>query len=109
MHILKSIIKLALALCLGIFPFLSYSQTEVKEPTNELKSLTAKRIASTIKIDGKLDEEQWKDAEIATYFTQRWPRPGEKNTQNTRTTSSKFAKTPLEKRVNFLSNELNFI
>lgn len=45
--------------------------------------LTASRAASPIRLDGTLDEEVWRDAAVATGFTQSEPREGLPATENT--------------------------
>ena len=57
-----------MSLCLLINATVAYSQ-------NEKRNLTAKRTISTIKIDGLLDEEAWKDAPIADKFVAIRPVP----------------------------------
>ncbi len=51
--------------------------------TPEIRSTEAVRVTETIKIDGKLDEEVWKTAPIASNFTQHEPNPGGKPSQKT--------------------------
>lgn len=48
-----------------------------------LRTYTTKRVTSPIKIDGVLDDEEWKDAEIANDFVQNQPYQGEKANQRT--------------------------
>ncbi len=50
---------------------------------NAQKTLEAKRVSSLIEVDGHIDEEVWKDAEIATDFTTTQPEYGKTPEQNT--------------------------
>ena len=51
--------------------------------TAEVVNLKAVRRLSPIVLDGKLDEEAWKNAPAATEFTQSWPNPGKTPTEAT--------------------------
>lgn len=58
-----------------LFPFQSIAQ--------ENQSINAYQIDSSIRIDGRLEEEAWSQAEIATGFMQFEPEEGSPSTQNT--------------------------
>ena len=49
----------------------------------ELKSVAAKRVEASPKIDGVLNEDVWNNIEIATDFVQRSPKPGASSNKKT--------------------------
>ena len=58
---------------------ISYSQ----DMHEAKRSLNATRVATAPKVDGILDDEQWKNVDIATDFIQQSPTPGIPSFQNT--------------------------
>ncbi len=69
-------------LCLIILLLTSISFTVSGQSTKKI--LDAKRIESNIKVDGELDEDAWKNADIATGFTQYEPYNGRKASQRSK-------------------------
>ncbi len=65
---------------LVLFTSLSFGQQ-----THEKKKLPAKRTATSPKIDGLLDDPEWKDAPIATDFIENNPNPGKVESHDRRT------------------------
>ena len=57
------------------FIFLSVCNYTIANDSIVIRNLSALRIEEAPKIDGFLDEEVWKGAEIATDFTQGEPNP----------------------------------
>lgn len=69
-----------LSLCISFIVILSFSSQSFAQ---ENPIVNAHQIDSSINIDGRLDEEAWNDAEIATDFRQFSPDEGEISTQKT--------------------------
>ena len=65
------------------FIFLSVCNYTIANDSIVIRNLSALRIEEAPKIDGFLDEEVWKGAEIATDFTQGEPNPGESPSRKT--------------------------
>lgn len=70
--------KTFLLLALSSIAILGYAQSTIKQ-------LQAKRLTSSIKIDGNLDEDAWKQATPATNFVEWRPNYGAIETHETRT------------------------
>jgi hypothetical protein len=70
--------------CTGLFIILLYSFAAGQTGT-VLKKIKAKRVTTSPKIDGILDDEEWKDAAIATGFIENNPTPGRVESDNRRT------------------------
>lgn len=60
-----------------------YSTTESTGIDLALKSTSGEKIQGTISIDGKLEEREWADAPALNGFTQLYPNPGEKPSEQT--------------------------
>ena len=63
---------------LSFFSFTSFSQ-------NNFKKVQAKRLTGTIKIDGFIDDNAWKDASLVTGLVQQRPNPGQSENFDNRT------------------------
>ncbi|MDZ7717679.1 MAG: DUF5916 domain-containing protein [Balneolaceae bacterium] len=69
-----------ISLCISLAVILLFSSQSLAQ---EKTSVNAHQIESSVSIDGRLDEEAWNQAEIATDFRQFSPDEGEVSTQNT--------------------------
>lgn len=59
---------------------IAYAQMDTEPPSNEpekIYQVHIKKTESEIKLDGILDEEPWKNAEVANNFWMKWPRDTE--------------------------------
>ncbi len=76
---------------IALLPALSFAARALAEESKSIdyetarfeRRLSAKRAAGPIRIDGELDEADWKGAPLATHFIQNEPREGEPATYET--------------------------
>ncbi len=71
--------RISIIIILLVMPVIAFAQ----DAPVEKKQLEAIRISEAPKIDGKLDEQLWKDAPLVTDFVQKDPVPGGKPSQKT--------------------------
>lgn len=74
---MKLILLLLLSVC--FYSIKSNAQTAIP------KKIIAKRTASSLQIDGNLDDAAWKDAPVATDFIEFRPSPGRKENPSNKT------------------------
>ncbi len=80
-RLINSVIKSGIAVVVVAMPALAFAQRGVHpEPA---RAVTAHRLTSSVKIDGRLDEDIWKTSNPATDFRQSQPDEGKPATQKT--------------------------